>query len=78
MSRVRAWVRACVGDGGEGGGERGWCVKACLCVGRAGVPRHACVYGLTQWIGFVLGSGLGRYPYPGVRPFILNNLFLGV
>ena len=35
------------------------------------------VYGLTQWIGFVEGFGLGRCP--GVKHFILNNLLdLGV
>ena len=80
LAGVTKHVRAsCVGDGGGGGG-RGWCVKACLCVGRAGVSRRAWgggeagaggVYGLTQWIGFVEGFGLGRCP--GVKHFILNN-----
>ena len=39
---AHACVRARVGMGGG----RGWCVKACLCVGRAGVSRHAWI-----WLG---------------------------
>ena len=38
-------VRGCLRGGWRGG--RGWCVKACLCVGKAGVSRHAWGGGLV-------------------------------
>ena len=86
----RVCVRACMHRAGvgDGGGGRGWCVKACLRVGRAGVSGHAwgaggagsscsCLWFNTMYWICVRGSGLGRYP--GVRPYVLKFfLDLGV
>ena len=48
-------------------------VRVCTCVGYGGGGRDgACVEGVTQYIEFAYGSGLGRHP--DVKPFISNNV----